>query len=271
VDYPGFPCVDTSELLWVDLALATRSGRSIGDIAGASISLSACDLAGLLKVAGEMNDAKSGVTDVPSLLALVRRLVGCDLLFWNRTQLEPRRLIAEVGYPSAPATPDVSYEEWARHVDEHPIMCGRYEPVVAISDVYSAGQFRNTWMYQNAFKPHVQHEIGVHLSHRPGQLHVVSLCRGRGRDFSSRDHLVLQLLQPHLDSAFRRSAFPAPPLTPRETEVMRWVREGCGNTQIARRMGISEGTVEKHLEHIYARTGARSRVQALNVCAAALD
>jgi DNA-binding CsgD family transcriptional regulator len=36
-------------------------------------------------------------------------------------------------------------------------------------------------------------------------------------------------------------------------------------------MQISEATVEKHLEHIYARTGARSRVQALNICAAALD
>jgi DNA-binding CsgD family transcriptional regulator len=52
---------------------------------------------------------------------------------------------------------------------------------------------------------------------------------------------------------------------------MQWVKEGFGNTQIARRMGIREGTVEKHLEHIYARTGARSRVQALNLCAAALD
>ena len=219
-----------------------------------------------------MKAATSGVTDVRSLLDLVRRLVGCDLLFWNRTNLEPRRrLIAEIGYPSAPATPDVTYEEWARHIDEHPIMCGKYGPVVAISDVYSSEQFRKTWMYQNAFKPHVQHEIGVHLSHRPGELHVVSLCRGRGRDFTPRDHLVLQLLQPHLDSAFRRSAFPAPPLTPRETEVLRCVREGCGNTQIARRMGITEGTVEKHLEHIYARTGARSRVQALNICATALD
>ena len=126
-------------------------------------------------------------------------------------------------------------------------------------------------MYQNAFKPDVKHEIGVHLSHRPGQLHVVCLSRGGGRDFSTRDHLVLRLLQPHLDAAFRRLAFPAPRLTPRETDVLRWVREGLSNTQIARRMGIREATVEKHLEHIYARTGAHSRVQALNICSAAFD
>lgn len=269
--YWGYPGVDRSGLAGIHLALATRDGSSIGYIAPASISLSASDLAALLKVAGEMNDATSGVTDVRGLLAPLRRLVGCDVLFWNRTQLEPRRLLAEVGYPIDPAAPDVTYEEWARHVDEHPIMCGKYGPVVAISDVYTSGQFRNTWMYQHAFKPRVKHEIGVHLSHRSGQLHVVSLSRGGGRDFSPRDRLVLEVLQPHLDAAFRRLAFPSPPLTPRETEVMRWVREGCGNTQIARRMGIGEGTVEKHLEHVYARTGARNRVQALSICATALD
>ena len=240
-------------------------------IAAASISLSASDLEALLKVAGELSDAVPEVTEIHSALALVRRLVSCDLLFWNRTNLEPRQLIAEAGYPHAPSLPDASYAEWARHVDEHPIMCGRYGPVVAISDVYSREGFRNTWMYQNAFKPDVEHEIGVHLSHQPGQIHVVCLSRGGGRDFSARDRLVLRLLQPHLDAAFRRLAFPAPHLTPRESEVLRCVRDGFTNIQIARRMQISEATVEKHLEHIYARTGARSRVQALNICAAALD
>jgi DNA-binding CsgD family transcriptional regulator len=240
-------------------------------IAPASVSLSVSDLEALLTVAGELSVATPDVTEIQEVLELLGRMVRCDLLFWNRTDLQPRRLVAEVGYPNAPATPDASYEEWARHVDEHPIMCGRYGPVIAISDVYSPTDFRNTWMYQNAFKPDVKHEIGVHLSHRPGQIHVVCLSRGGGRDFSARDHLVLQLLQPHLDAALRRLAFPAPPLTPRETEVLRNVRDGLGNTQIARCMGISEATVEKHLEHIYARSGARSRVQALNICSAALD
>ena len=35
--------------------------------------------------------------------------------------------------------------------------------------------------------------------------------------------------------------------------------------------GIAEATVSKHLEHIYARVGARSRVQALALCADELD
>jgi DNA-binding CsgD family transcriptional regulator len=233
--------------------------------------LSASDLEALLEVAGELSVAGPDVAEIQGVLELVQRLVSCDLLFWNRTDLQPRRLIAEFGYPHAPSAPDASYEEWARHVGEHPIMCGRYGPVVAVSDVYSRGDFHNTWMYQNAFKSVVEHEIGVHLSHRPGQIHVVCLSRGGGRDFSARDHLVLRLLRPHLDAAFRRMAFPLPRLTPREADVLRCVRDGLGNTQVARRLRISEATVEKHLEHIYARTGARSRVQALAICSAVLD
>jgi DNA-binding CsgD family transcriptional regulator len=99
----------------------------------------------------------------------------------------------------------------------------------------------------------------------------VFLSRGPGRDFDERDHLALRLLRPHLDAAFRRIGFAAPRLTPRETEVLRMVREGLTNQQVARRLKVRETTVAKHLEHVYARTGARSRVQALELCRDLLD
>jgi DNA-binding CsgD family transcriptional regulator len=83
--------------------------------------------------------------------------------------------------------------------------------------------------------------------------------------------LVLQLLRPHLDAALRRVAFPLPSLTPREIEVLRCVRDGYTNAQAGRRLSITEGTVMKHLEHVYARTGAQSRVQALALCTPLLD
>jgi DNA-binding CsgD family transcriptional regulator len=34
------------------------------------------------------------------------------------------------------------------------------------------------------------------------------------------------------------------------------------NRQIGRRLAVSEATVGKHLEHVYARTGVGNRVQA---------
>lgn len=86
---------------------------------------------------------------------------------------------------------------------------------------------------------------------------------GPGRDFDERDRLLLRLLRPHLDAAFARVGLEAPRLTAREHEVLRLVREGMTNQQIARRLGVRPTTVAKHLEHLYARTGARSRVQVL--------
>jgi DNA-binding NarL/FixJ family response regulator len=111
----------------------------------------------------------------------------------------------------------------------------------------------------------------VHLSHPADELHVVFLSRLDGGDFSDRDHLVLRLLRPHLDAALRRLARPAPPLTPRQVEVLRLVRDGLTDAQIARRLAISEATVGKHLQHVYTLSGAQSRVQVLTLCAAALD
>lgn len=60
----------------------------------------------------------------------------------------------------------------------------------------------------------------------------------------------------------RPAAHDAPDLTPRESEVLRLVREGLANKQIARRLGISERTVKAHLTSAFARIGVADRTQA---------
>lgn len=83
--------------------------------------------------------------------------------------------------------------------------------------------------------------------------------------------VVLRLLAPHLEEAFRRVARHGPELTPRERQVLLLVRDGCSNASIARALGVAESTVVKHLEHVYARVGAHSRTQAVRLCEAALE
>jgi DNA-binding NarL/FixJ family response regulator len=51
-------------------------------------------------------------------------------------------------------------------------------------------------------------------------------------------------------------------LTPREAEVLKLVRLGLANKQIARRLGISERTVKAHLTSVFARIGVADRTQA---------
>jgi ATP/maltotriose-dependent transcriptional regulator MalT len=50
-------------------------------------------------------------------------------------------------------------------------------------------------------------------------------------------------------------------LTPMEQDVVRLVREGLANKDIAARLFISPRTVQSHLTHVYAKLGVASRVQ----------
>lgn len=50
-------------------------------------------------------------------------------------------------------------------------------------------------------------------------------------------------------------------VTAREAEVLRLVAEGLANKQIAARLFLSPRTVEKHVESLLRKTGARSRTQ----------
>ena len=51
-------------------------------------------------------------------------------------------------------------------------------------------------------------------------------------------------------------------LTPRELEILHLVLAGKTNKAIAGEIDISEKTVEFHLDNIYSKIGARSRLMA---------
>ena len=52
-------------------------------------------------------------------------------------------------------------------------------------------------------------------------------------------------------------------LTPREVEVLALIAEGLTNAEIAGRLVVSGATVKTHVNHIFAKTGARDRAQAV--------
>jgi DNA-binding NarL/FixJ family response regulator len=60
----------------------------------------------------------------------------------------------------------------------------------------------------------------------------------------------------------RRSPAPAAELTDREQEVLALVGRGLANKQIARVLGIREGTVKAHLTSVFQRIGVRDRTSA---------
>jgi DNA-binding NarL/FixJ family response regulator len=100
----------------------------------------------------------------------------------------------------------------------------------------------------------------------PGRTLRLFFFRGPGADFSERDQALLVLLRPHLHQAYldaERRRHPVPELTARHWDLLRLLAAGHTNAQIARRLGISEGTVRTHLENLYGRLNVSSRTAAV--------
>ena len=53
-------------------------------------------------------------------------------------------------------------------------------------------------------------------------------------------------------------------LSAREAEVLALIAAGLSNTDIARRLVLSNATVKTHVNHIFAKIGARNRAQAVH-------
>jgi DNA-binding CsgD family transcriptional regulator len=88
--------------------------------------------------------------------------------------------------------------------------------------------------------------------------------------FSRREQDLLSVLHQDL-IRLRSSALRAPPwtrrdvaLTAREAEVLVWAVRGFSHAEIAARLGSTDGTVGKHLEHAYEKLDVRSRAGAID-------
>src|SRR5215472_11199428 len=162
---------------------------------------------------------------------------------------------------------------WASEPCSYPDRTGDLRSVTKISDFYSPRQWHSTGMYHDILHPAgIEHQLTLCLPAGPGPAaghgRIVRLfySRAPGRDFSGRDRALLALLRPHLHQAYldaerRRNATPA--LTPRQWQLLRLVAAGHTNAQIARRAGVSEGTVRIHLHNIYTRLQVSSRTAAV--------
>lgn len=244
-----------------------------------TITITDRDLGHLLDAAGRCGEATGEAEgEVADLLDALTGLVPCDLAFWNWFLLDGESESAELVENAVVAgrrgtgPHRLPRRSWRANFAERPRMSGRTGHVTVIGDELTGRALEETGLHQEALVPSgLESEIGLELSHGRSEMNIVVLSRGPGPRFDERDRLVLWLVRPHVDAAIRRITRPPTPVSPRQLEVLGLVREGLTNGQVARRLAISERTVAKHLEHVFARTGARSRTQAVAMCADLLE
>jgi DNA-binding CsgD family transcriptional regulator len=144
--------------------------------------------------------------------------------------------------------------------NSYPIRTGDVARPMRYSDFYAFSELRQIPFYVEYLAP--DRDGLVMLLPTGTQMHRrLSLWRSR-HDFDERDRLILQLLRPHLHEVFldaQRRRRGLPHLSRREQQVLHLVSQGHSNADIARMLSISIGTVRKHMEHIFDRTGVRSR------------
>lgn len=195
------------------------------------------------------------------------------------------------GCMNVPVDPAVVAREMAEVIHSHPVFrefqrTGEGSSR-AISDLVSRRRFTESDFYSRYLRKYgVEDQLIAAETGEPSR--IVVLCVNRAAwGFGERDKAVLNALRPivfrlhwllrHVSeltvaragttlSSHARpamiAALRAKGLHRREAEVAALLTEGASNIEIAKSLGISEGTVRKHVEHVFFKLGVRNRAAA---------
>lgn len=187
---------------------------------------------------------------------------------------------------AALAVPHLSeawFKRFAEHGHENPILQHNIRTLdgrpYRFSDLCTREELEATQLYQRFYAPlGIHNQIAFTLPSEAGSLVAVALSRGQ-KDYSDAERAFLERARPFLIQAYRnallhsgRSGEPSPAklngtlehhgLTRREAEVVGLVALGGSNRHVAERLGLSDRTVQKHLEHAYRKLDVHSRSEA---------
>ncbi len=152
-----------------------------------------------------------------------------------------------------------------------------------ISDIVPMRKLRQTGFFNEISRPQdFNWQLTIYMPLAIGNTLTFAACR-QGPDFTDRETTLLELMRPHVATAWRRAvrdeamrplAGRSEPqadsmgglarfrLTPREVEVLLWVSEGKTNGEIAVILEMSPLTVKTHVERILSKLGCETRTAA---------
>jgi DNA-binding CsgD family transcriptional regulator len=234
------------------------------------ISISQNDLEAMLRIVDAPDIGDDGDGLPWSTLHGLKELIPCKLIDFDGIDVVNQRYYigqsTDYIYPTD--CDDVYWAHYPHSICSYSERTGDLRSVTHTTDFYTMREHRGTPMYVDFSGPlDVDHSMQLCLPDGPGRQLRLDIHRGRADpEFSERDRALLILLRPHLYAAHQhvlRRRLGMPTLTPRQWELMRLIDAGFTNTQIARKLHLSENTVRKHLENIFERLEVTSRTAAL--------
>lgn len=169
------------------------------------------------------------------------------------------------------------YGAFARRFGHHPIVAQRVSRMAEANLSDFVRRLRTLGMVGNCCgQAELRLNLGLSIAASPSLFVGIAIHRGI-RDFDADDAAGINLLRPHIVSAYRnarriaeaegnlaKSIGPVgdPPLTRRESEVLYWVSMGKTNDEVSEIIGAKPLTIKKHLEHIYDKLGVPNRTAA---------
>ncbi|GAA2333726.1 helix-turn-helix transcriptional regulator [Streptomyces caniferus] len=224
----------------------------------------------ILAVVDLLIDAVDEDTLVPALLPLLLGAVPGDSIIWSpRAGCADRPLTLPAGLLTQDIRDAFARESAGDSLVAHTTL-GPGTPMRR-STLQTCGEFHALAAYADVYRPlHAEQQLAMSFpaGYAAGVPRKVCVAISRsGGDFSDDDVAAAALLRTRLSHVLNRLAPPTPPPSPvtrRESAVLALLARGLTNQQIARRLAISPRTVDKHLEHAYAKLQVGGRVEAAN-------
>jgi DNA-binding CsgD family transcriptional regulator len=167
--------------------------------------LAARDAERVLRFVAEAEELVDDDPFPPGVLQALGRLVEADGVGYCEQDRVRKRVRLSVDRPGDDwSEPSVEYWDIA---DEHPVCrrrnAGDFEPLM-LSDFLSQRELHRSRIYDLWFRPlGVERELTVPVPSPPWHTKTFLFHRRNGSDFTERDRLVLDLLQPHFTRLWR--------------------------------------------------------------------
>ncbi|MDR3411573.1 MAG: LuxR family transcriptional regulator [Formivibrio sp.] len=216
----------------------------------------------IAEISWNLSENRGRADSRASVLPLVAKLVNAEYaasFVWDE---QAKRSVNRVAHNISEQALD-SYDNYYCDMDlVTPVMRGA-AAAANVDRFISRKNLTHSDFFDGFLRPSGMHYgINIFFFDQGRDIGDLRIWRGAdGKPFSTREERLLDVLSPYFQRSLRVCKGTHGPLSPRETEVVRWVAQGSSDKEIARTLGVAFTTVRTHITSAMNKLGCRNRTQ----------